>query len=94
MEGLIKELERRKLIYQVFDLTVSRLFVTEGRGKMRRNQVHALIQQATGIRVLQSPMTRKLVIEVLKSKGVKLGHSNGLRWFRGIECRPTTKLTT
>lgn len=84
---LIKELERRNAITRALQVTVERLYVDSPHGKIRRNEVHRAIGEAMGVLISQSIPARKLVIEVLKARGVKLITNSGRRYFKGLEKR-------
>lgn len=82
------ELKRRLALTAAFDAVIDRLFlIPSTHGKMRRDAVHRAVGDAMGVSIINNIPARKLVIELLKSKGVRLGSTDGKRYFRGIEER-------
>lgn len=84
---VIKELERRQAMLGAISATVDRLFELKPEGRMRRDAVHKAISKEMGVLVVNSIPARQIVIEVLKSKGVRLISNTGRRFFKGIQCK-------
>lgn len=85
-----KELERRAAMVKAVSYTIDRLYdisPSAVKSRYRRNEVHIEIGKAMRVKVYNVILTRKLIIEVLKSKGVRLIIDSGYYYFKGLKLR-------
>ncbi len=84
----VKELERRKVVYQVIGLAFDSLFkVAEDGKRLRRGWVQEQVGARLGIPVKNHWRVQKIINDIATSRGARLTYYNGVPVFRRIQCR-------